>query len=124
MWSRLPTGNPRFFLEGARRGAFAGPGHQRPKPDSNSDPNQLRTNRERPHVVLGPNGTLLALTNGVTEAWPCTLQQEPDRPPCPKSFDPYAGRNPDCGPGSNGTAIWCPIDYSYTMWQGLAQATW
>eukprot|EP00937_MAST-01D_sp_MAST-1D-sp2_P005331 g5331.t1 len=78
---------------------------------------KILSRRERPHVVLGKGGKLLALTNGVSEAWPCALQREPDRAPCPASFDPFAGKNPDCGPGSNGTSIWCPIDYCYTMWQ-------
>ena len=83
---------------------------------------KILSRRERPHVVLGKGGALLALTNGVTEAWPCALQAEPDRPPCPASFDPFAGVMPDCGPGSNGTNIWCPIDYCYTMWQTFKTA--
>ena len=83
---------------------------------------KILSRSERPHVVLGEGGALLALTNGVTEAWPCALQAEPDRPPCPASFDPYAGVMPDCGPGSNGTSIWCPIDYCYTMWQTFKTA--
>ena len=69
----------------------------------------ILSRRERPHVVFDPAGGLLALTNGVTEAWPCTLQEEPDRPPCTKPYTP--GVNPHCGPGSNGTSIWCPDDY-------------
>jgi len=77
----------------------------------------ILSRRERPHVVLGQDGTPIGLTNGVTEAWPCTLQQEPDRPPCKKQ--PTPGKNPDCGPGSNGTAIWCPVDYCYTLYQPL-----
>eukprot|EP00466_Bigelowiella_natans_P014949 jgi/Bigna1/126235/aug1.2_g943 len=57
--------------------------------------------RERPHVVFGKDGkTPIALTNGVTEAWPCTLVPEPV-------------------PGSNGTGILCPKDYCYTMAQPL-----
>jgi hypothetical protein len=57
--------------------------------------------RERPHVVLGKDGTTpIALTNGVTEAWPCTLVDKPV-------------------PGSNGTFILCPVDYCWTLAQGL-----
>ena len=76
---------------------------------------KILSRRERPHVVLDARGQLLALTNGVTEAWPCTLQREPDRPPCRHPYTP--GVNPHCGPGSNGTSIWCPVDRSWTMWQ-------
>ena len=78
---------------------------------------KILSRRERPHVVLGPDRTPIALTNGVTEAWPCTLQKEPDRPPCTKPTPP--GTNPTCGPGSNGTSIWCPVDYCYTLYQAL-----
>ena len=81
---------------------------------------KILSRRERPHVVLDANGALLALTNGVTEAWPCTLLQEPDRAPCKQPYTP--GVNPDCGPGSNGTSIWCPVDYCYTLWQSFNQA--
>ena len=81
---------------------------------------KILSRRERPHVVLGPDRTPIALTNGVTEAWPCTLQKEPDRPPCTKPTPP--GTNPSCGPGSNGTSIWCPDDYCYTLWQSFTQA--
>ena len=81
---------------------------------------KILSRRERPHVVLGKDGTPVALTNGVTEAWPCTLQQEPDRPPCKKP--PVPGVNPSCGPGSNGTSIWCPIDYCYTLLQPFKTA--
>eukprot|EP00966_Prymnesium_polylepis_P079625 1845221-Prymnesium_polylepis.1 len=56
--------------------------------------------RERPHVVLGKDGLPIALTNGVTEAWPCTLTTHPV-------------------PGSNGTTILCPIDYCWTLAQPL-----
>jgi hypothetical protein len=80
---------------------------------------KILSRRERPHVVLDGKGNLIALTNGVTEAWPCTLQQEPDRPAC--KHPPVPGVNPDCGPGSNGTSIWCPVDYCYTLWQSLKQ---
>jgi len=80
---------------------------------------KILSRRERPHVVLDANGGLVALTNGVTEAWPCTLQKEPDRPPC--TNPPTPGVNPSCGPGSNGTSIWCPVDYCYTLWQSLNQ---
>jgi hypothetical protein len=88
-----------------------------------SDGNQkiLLSRRERPHVVLGPKGEPVGLTNGVTEAWPCTLQKEPDRAPCTKP--PTPGVNPDCGPGSNGTGIWCPVDYCYTLFQALEHGT-
>ena len=79
---------------------------------------KILSRRERPHVVLGPDRTPIALTNGVTEAWPYTLQKEPDRPPCTKPTPP--GTNPACGPGSNGTSIWCPVDYCYTLYQPLA----
>lgn len=80
---------------------------------------KILSRRERPHVVMGriddgPIGPI-GLTNGVTEAWPCTLQREPDRPPC--KYPPTPGTNPDCGPGSNGTSIWCPVDYCYTLFQ-------
>lgn len=80
---------------------------------------KILSRRERPHVVLGTNGVPVGLTNGVTEAWPCTLQEEPDRPPCTKP--PVPGVNPSCGPGSNGTSIWCPVDYCYTLYQPLVQ---
>jgi hypothetical protein len=43
---------------------------------------KLLSRRERPHVVLGKTGAPVGLTNGVTEAWPCTLEHVPDRPPC------------------------------------------
>ena len=76
---------------------------------------KILSRRERPHVVLDGQGALLGLTNGVTEAWPCTLQAEPDRAPCTHPTPP--GVNPSCGPGSNGTSIWCPDDYSYTLFQ-------
>lgn len=65
--------------------------------------------RERPHIILGGKSgrTPVALSNGVTEAWPCTLVNPPV---------------PDNGtmPGSNGTGIWCPVDYCYTLVQPLA----
>eukprot|EP00041_Stephanoeca_diplocostata_P007648 m.110131 g.110131 ORF g.110131 m.110131 type:complete len:127 (-) comp16973_c0_seq1:96-476(-) len=80
-------------------------------------PAKILSRRERPHVVLGRKGEPIGLTNGVTEAWPCTLQLEPDRPPCKKP--PVPGHNPKCGPGSNGTTIWCPVDYCYTLFQPL-----
>ena len=83
-----------------------------------ADNKKILSRRERPHVVLDTDGSLVALTNGVTEAWPCTLQEEPDRPPC--KHPPIPGKNPDCGPGSNGTSIWCPVDYCYTLWQSFA----
>ena len=57
---------------------------------------KILSRRERPHVVMGKAGTPIGLTNGVTEAWPCTLQREPDRPPCTEPTVP--GKNPDCGP--------------------------
>eukprot|EP00931_Biecheleriopsis_adriatica_P116186 TRINITY_DN91865_c0_g1_i1.p1 TRINITY_DN91865_c0_g1~~TRINITY_DN91865_c0_g1_i1.p1 ORF type:complete len:411 (+),score=60.13 TRINITY_DN91865_c0_g1_i1:20-1252(+) len=59
--------------------------------------------RERPHIILGGRSgkTPVALSNGVTEAWPCELLSAP-------------------APGSNGTLILCPVDYCYTMVQGLA----
>eukprot|EP00472_Partenskyella_glossopodia_P005560 CAMPEP_0197526796 /NCGR_PEP_ID=MMETSP1318-20131121/19407_1 /TAXON_ID=552666 /ORGANISM="Partenskyella glossopodia, Strain RCC365" /LENGTH=414 /DNA_ID=CAMNT_0043081137 /DNA_START=30 /DNA_END=1274 /DNA_ORIENTATION=- len=58
--------------------------------------------RERPHVVFGKDGaTPVAVSNGVTEAWPCTLVPKPV-------------------PGSNGTSILCPKDYCYTFVQPLA----
>jgi hypothetical protein len=79
----------------------------------------ILSRRERPHAVLGRAGSLVALTTAVTEAWPCTTSQGivPDRPPC--TGPPVPGVNPDCGPGSNGTIIWCPVDYCYTLWQPL-----
>ena len=41
----------------------------------------------------------------------------PDRSPC-HDFDPFAGHlPPDCGVGSNGTILWCPLDYCYTLLQ-------
>ena len=40
----------------------------------------VRPAGERPHVVLGKDRTPVGLTNGVTEAWPCTLEHVPDRP--------------------------------------------
>ena len=46
--------------------------------------------RERPHVVMSADGVPLALTNGVTPAWPC------DQP-------------------NN-----CPVDYCFTALQKLA----
>jgi hypothetical protein len=83
-------------------------------------PDLVLSRRERPHVVLNAKGKLLALTNGVTEAWPCTLiPNVPDRPNCTQPYTP--GVNPACGPGSNGTSIWCPVDYCYTLWQQFAQ---
>ena len=48
--------------------------------------------RERPHLVFDAHGLPLALTNGVTEAWPCT--------------------HPEV----------CPEDYCYTSLQKLSQA--
>lgn len=76
----------------------------------------ILSRRERPHVVFDSSGKkMLGLINGVTEAWPCTLQNEPDRPPCKHPYTP--GVNPSCGPGSNGTSIWCPDDYCYTLFQ-------
>ena len=87
---------------------------------SNGAPAKILSRRERPHVVLGPSGAPIGLTNGVTEAWPCTLQKEPDRAPCTKP--PTPGKNPDCGPGSNGTSIWCPVDYCYTLFQPFVQS--
>lgn len=76
--------------------------------------------RERPHVVRAKNGTLLGLTNAVTEGWPCTTSAGvvPDRPPCPGP--PPPGTLPKCGPGSNGTIVWCPVDYSHTLLQLFA----
>ena len=49
---------------------------------------KILSRRERPHVVKGKNGEPIGLTNGVTEAWPCTLQREPDRPACTKPPTP------------------------------------
>lgn len=76
--------------------------------------------RERPHIILGGDKgrTPIALSNGVTEAWPCNLNgPKPDGSHCP----------PPCPdkplPGSNGTSIWCPVDYCYTMIQPLATQT-
>ena len=80
---------------------------------------KILSRRERPHVVFDRQGIPLGLTNGVTEAWPCTLQVEPDRPACKHATPP--GVNPTCGPGSNGTSIWCPDDYSYTLFQRFQQ---
>lgn len=88
---------------------------------------KILSRRERPHVVLDANNQPVALTNGVTEAWPCCTPDTstcgrnisfpvPDRPAC-DAFDPFAGRNPDCGVGSNGTILWCPLDYCYTLLQ-------
>ena len=80
--------------------------------------------RERPHVVQDAQGTLVGLTTAVTEAWPCTTScgHVPDNPPC-KDFNPFGGTNPNpkCGPGSNGTILWCPIDYCYTLFQPFVQ---
>ncbi len=78
----------------------------------------ILSRRERPHVVLDEKNRVIGMTAGVTEAWPCTLQEEPDRPPC--KHPPKPGVNPNCGPGSNGTAIWCPVDASYTMFQAVS----
>lgn len=70
-------------------------------PSYSDPPARNLSRRERPHVVLGRDGlTPIALTNGVTEAWPCTLVPQPV-------------------PGSNGTGILCPVDYCYTMAQAL-----
>ena len=48
---------------------------------------------------------------------------QPDRAPC-HGFDPFAGKmpQPPCGVGSNGTILWCPLDYSYTLVQPLKTA--
>ena len=85
---------------------------------------KIVSRRERPHVVLDGKGNLVGLTTAVTEAWPCTTSfgRVPDMSPC-KGFDPYAGANPNpkCGPGSNGTILWCPIDYCYTLFQPFVQ---
>ena len=99
----------------------------------------ILSRRERPHVVLDAKNRVIGMTNGVTEAWPCmfffffsydddnskttttttgTLQVEPDRPPCKHPNIP--GVNPNCGPGSNGTSIWCPVDASYTLFQAVS----
>ena len=86
-------------------------------PGNTGGPTTILSRRERPHVVLGKDGALIALTNGVTEAWPCTLETEPDRKPCTHPTPP--GTNPKCGPGSNNTGIWCPNDYCYTLIQEL-----
>lgn len=80
---------------------------------------KIMSRRERPHVVFDRQGIPLGLTNGVPEAWPCTLQVEPDRPACKHATPP--GVNPTCGPGSNGTSILCPDDYSYTLFQRFQQ---
>ena len=73
-------------------------------------------------MVLGAGNQPVALATGVTEAWPCTTRRTPDRAPC-HGFDPFAGRNPDnCGVGSNGTILWCPLDYCYTLLQPFAPA--
>ena len=57
--------------------------------------------RERPHVAFGKDGTTpIALSNGITQAWPCTLVPKPV-------------------PGSNGTGILCPNDYCWTLVQPL-----
>lgn len=53
---------------------------------------KILSRRERPHVVLDAKGALVALTNGVTEAWPCTLEVVPDRPAC--KHPPVPGVNP------------------------------
>lgn len=80
----------------------------------------ILSRRERPHVVLNAHGAIVGVTHGVTEAWPCTLEVEPDRPPC--KHPPTPGKNPHCGPGSNGTSIWCPVDASYTLFQAVKDA--
>jgi len=64
--------------------------------DRNRDADDAR--RERALVVLGPSGDLFALTNGVTEVWPCTLinPPAPDKPNCtgpvPQGVLPGEGR--------------------------------
>jgi hypothetical protein len=73
-------------------------------------------------VVLDNTGVPVALTNGVTEAWPCTLQKEPDRAPCPAP--PPPGTNPSCGPGSNGTSIWCVSALGLSLVSVLLTACW
>ena len=50
-----------------------------------------RSRRERPHLVFDDNGVPLALTNGVTEAWPCNHPEN------------------------------CPADYCFTGLQNLNQ---
>jgi hypothetical protein len=90
-------GDPFGYHYFSTDGGFSWGGKQRKVYDntvefSGTRPSLILSRRERPHVVLDANGELLALTNGVTEAWPCTLQEEPDRPPCKKPFTP--GVNP------------------------------
>ena len=88
---------------------------------------KILSRRERPHVVLDAANEPVALTTGVTEAWPCCTPggacrnisfPVPDRPACTR-FDPFAGRIPDCGVGSNASILWCPVDYCYTLLQAL-----
>ena len=83
----------------------------------------LLSRRERPHVVIDNKGDLIGLSNGVTEAWPCGLYNPPvpDLPPCKQPIPPGT-TNPNCGPGSNGTRIYCPIDYCYTLFQPFIAA--
>ena len=90
---------------------------------------KILSRRERPHVVFDAKGQPVALTTGVTEAWPCCTPHTstcehvkfpvPDHAPC-QGFNPFAGHNPvDCGVGSNASNLWCPIDYCYTLLQPL-----
>ena len=58
---------------------------------SSSSASVSYSRRERPHIVLDANGVPVALTNGVTPAWPC---DQPDN---------------------------CPVDYCFTSLQRLAQ---
>lgn len=59
--------------------------------------------RERPHMILGGKSgkTPVAMSAGVTEAWPCALIDPPTKE-------------------SNWTGILCPVDYCYTLVQALA----
>ena len=41
---------------------------------------QSLSRRERPHLVLDEQGEPLALTNGVTDEWPCTYRV------CPRDY--------------------------------------
>ena len=71
---------------------------------------KILSRRERPHVVLDADNRPVALTNGVTEAWPCTTRRTPDRPPCHPPFNPFAGHNPkNCGVGFERNDLVVPI---------------